>query len=266
MIRVSYIYILTILVLFSCNTNKKPHEMTDEEKLALVQDSIKKYHKTEEERVEEAVAEFRKKRDLERGQKRGEILKTIKENPEIKELILKDDTLTQLPDEIWALRELEILDLRGLKLKTLPAEIANLKQLKELYLFNNKLEELPTEIGELQNLEVLYLGGNRLTSLPDELKNLDQLKILTIDYNRLQTFPEAITELGSLKELRFGNNQIKKIPATISKLKGNIEIFGGIRQNQITKEHMLVVMRDYLPGCNFVDITPERLARDLGVN
>jgi Leucine-rich repeat (LRR) protein len=51
----------------------------------------------------------------------------------------------------------------------LPNEIFNLINLQLLDLKNNKLESFPTEIGNLINLQYLCLQYNQLKSLPTEI-------------------------------------------------------------------------------------------------
>ena len=59
------------------------------------------------------------------------------------------------------------LYLRDNNLTSIPQIIGNLINLKELDLDNNNLISIPQSIGNLSNLERLYLGGNEFTSLPE---------------------------------------------------------------------------------------------------
>jgi Leucine-rich repeat (LRR) protein len=67
------------------------------------------------------------------------------------------------------------LDLSGIGLTELPEAIASLTQLQELYLSNNQLTELPRAIASFTQLQTLNLSFNRLMELPESLENLSQL-------------------------------------------------------------------------------------------
>ena len=79
------------------------------------------------------------------------------------------------------------LDLSGMALTELPPELWELKNLKVLKLGyeytgeKNQLKEIPNEIGQLTQLTELNLSYNQLNTLPDSLGQLTQL----ISLNRL---------------------------------------------------------------------------------
>jgi len=56
-------------------------------------------------------------------------------------LTLKSQLLTEIPKEIFYLKELEALDLSDNLLKKIPEEIGNLSKLEYLFLDNNLLNE-----------------------------------------------------------------------------------------------------------------------------
>jgi len=61
------------------------------------------------------------------------------------------------------------LNLHGMRLTELPEAIASLTQLQTLDLSNNELTELPEAIASLTQLQSLNLWNNQLTELPEAI-------------------------------------------------------------------------------------------------
>src|SRR5437867_2123058 len=79
-------------------------------------------------------------------------------NPEWSEL--KPLQLTELPESLWKLRQLQKLNLSNNQLMTLPESLAALgalTQLQTLNLSNNQLTALPESLGQLTQLQSLDL-------------------------------------------------------------------------------------------------------------
>lgn len=131
---------------------------------------------------------------------------------------LRINGLTYIPNEVWQLEKLEILDLRGNNLAELPPEIGLLKNLRELDLGGNKLRQLPSEIGNLVNLKVLRLWGNQLAMLPLEIGKLSNLQQLDISSNELIELPPEIGKLSNLEKLQVFNNKFTELPPEIGSL------------------------------------------------
>lgn len=68
------------------------------------------------------------------------------------------------------------LDLRNQSLQEIPGEVFNQTQLRILLLSSNQLNNLPAEISTLSNLQTLDLRGNRMFALPAEIERLKNLK------------------------------------------------------------------------------------------
>ena len=132
--------------------------------------------------------------------------------------------LTELPSELFELRQLKELQLGGMpdefmKLKTLSSDINKLTQLEKLSLTYAGLESLPREIGELKNLREMRLFGNHLTDLPDSFTFLESLEFLDLNFNQFSRFPEQLrysNVIGSLPtnliELDFSENELTSFP------------------------------------------------------
>ncbi len=147
-------------------------------------------------------------------------------------LDLADLSLTELPEEIGGLTNLQILDLRWNQLSVLPELIGNLTDLQTLYLRNNYLTVLPEAIGNLTNLQTLEVCDNLLTVLPESIGNLTNLQILEIWNNQLTVLPESIGNLTSLQILSLWDNQLKVLPESIGKLASLQELIS--HDNQLT--------------------------------
>ncbi len=65
-----------------------------------------------------------------------------------------------------------LLDLSRMKLTELPESLDQLKQLQKLYLDHNRLTVLAESLGQLTQLRSLDLSNNQLTSLPESLGRL----------------------------------------------------------------------------------------------
>jgi len=111
------------------------------------------------------------------------------------------------------------LDLSSLQLTELPEAIAALTQLQILYLFDNQLTAVPEAIAALTQLQILYLSDNQLTEIPESINELNQLTKLSISGNQFVHFPSVITRLLNLRELYAIDNAIEQLPNEISNLK-----------------------------------------------
>jgi internalin A len=87
--------------------------------------------------------------------------------------------LTEVPSELFRMKNVKELHLYGNKLCSLPSEIAYLAKLEELWVrlskrldralticrcfqvFNNQLTSLPPELGLLTNLKMLYVRHSK---------------------------------------------------------------------------------------------------------
>ena len=134
------------------------------------------------------------------------------------ELALRGLKLTELPDAIASLTQLQSLNLSDNRLTELPAAIASLTQLETLDLSNNQLTELPEAVGSLIQLKTFYLSDNQLTELPEAITSLTRLQKLYLIGNQLTKLPETIGNFIHLEELVLISNELKTLPDTLSKL------------------------------------------------
>ncbi len=113
------------------------------------------------------------------------------------------------------LKEATKLNLNGMKLTELPESLGNLTQLQLLNLGYNELTELPESFGQLAQLQELNLEKNKLTELPESLGQLTQLQLLNLGYNKLTELPESFGQLTQLQKLSLHSNQLTELPVSL---------------------------------------------------
>lgn len=108
-----------------------------------------------------------------------------------------------------------VLDLSGLGLTEVPESVAKVSQLQALYLDDNQLTTLPESVVRLSRLQVLGLSNNRLTTLSKSIARLSQLRELHLDTNRLAVLPEALRKLTRLERLYLHGNEALGLPQEV---------------------------------------------------
>ncbi|MDR1878696.1 MAG: leucine-rich repeat domain-containing protein [Bacteroidales bacterium] len=116
---------------------------------------------------------FKRKLPADFGQK-------IMRYPHLQELHLTGMRLKKVPDEIWSLTDLIILDLSNNRLDSLPHQVGNLIHLQQLILNRNYLASLPTAIARLSQLSYLDLWSNLIVEFPPEIQVLKS-SLKTVD-------------------------------------------------------------------------------------
>ncbi len=147
-----------------------------------------------------------------------EIPPEVFELKQLEELSLQVNIIKEIPESIGKLQNLTSLDLSGNQLSTLPECIGNLQNLTSLDLQVNQLSILPESIGNLQKLNSLNLGGNDLIEIPESIGNLQKLTSLDLSNNQLSVLPESIGNLQKLTSLDLPANQLSALPESIGNL------------------------------------------------
>ena len=133
-------------------------------------------------------------------------------------LDLRKIKLTELPETLRKLSQLQSLNISATQLTTLPEWLGQLTQLQTLYLNDNKLTELPETLGQLTWLQKLSLQGNKLTELPESLSQLRELRLLDVQLNLLVQLQESLFNLNKLQVLYIGSNRLKILPEWLGRL------------------------------------------------
>ena len=170
-----------------------------------------------QERIEQARPEKARTLDLS-YMELTELPEAIASLTQLQQLDLSDNQLTELPEAIRSLAQLQVLNLSNNWVTELPEAIGSLTQLQELDLHSNQLTELPEAIASLTQLQLLDLSDNQLTELPETIASLTQLQGLYLNNNQLTELPEAIASLTQLQRLYLGNNQLTELPEAITSL------------------------------------------------
>jgi Leucine rich repeat len=142
----------------------------------------------------------------------------------IEKLKLKETDLTEIPAQVFQMRNLKELVIIKSNIKHIPAEIANLEKLEKLVLQFNNIDSIAPEIGYLKKLKYLDLQYNHLDTLPKEIGELSSLEFLYLGNNILEELPKTLGDNTKLKFLYIGKNNLFGLPDELSQLENLIEL------------------------------------------
>jgi internalin A len=177
------------------------------------------YRKAEE-KIEEARRSRAKELDLNR-MGLTELPESLGQLMQLQSLNLSGNHLTALPEWLGELAQLESLNLSHNRLTVLPEGLSRLTQLQTVDLEYNELTALPEKLGQLTQLQQLNLFQNQLTALPESLGQLAQLKRLLLWNNRLTALPKSLGQLSKLELLEVADNRLQTIPESLGALAAN---------------------------------------------
>ena len=140
-----------------------------------------------------------------------------------KELDLIGMDLTELPESLGQLTQLQKLNVHSNQLTALPESLGQLTQLKSLELHGNRLSALPEQLGGLTKVKVLRLGDSTLGEnffgmLPGCIRGMAQLEELYASRCQLEVVPEWIGEFRFLKNLWLIKNAIQDVPSSVARI------------------------------------------------
>jgi Leucine rich repeat len=142
----------------------------------------------------------------------------------LKLIQLVDCDITEIPASINNLVELETLSLPGNNIQVLP-NINNLVKLREIVLMENQLGGLP-DLSILPNLEILDVGSNQLMTFQD-ISNFPSLRELNLEFNEISHFPPIRSTIQSpLNDINLSNNELT-----------NFEVVGNINLRSLDLSH-----------------------------
>ncbi|XP_026313481.1 leucine-rich repeat-containing protein 47-like [Hyposmocoma kahamanoa] len=162
---------------------------------------------------------------------------------------------TGLDGSVFQLTGLNLLNISETCLTNIPDDIKRLVNLQSLLLFGNKIEQFNENITSLPKLKVLDLSRNQLTSIPDSLNKMKELASINFSSNQIETmpkfndFPNLITldvsnnkltsfvdvenaNLPHLTDLKMKGNLIESIPSHVAKSMPSLKNFD-IGDNQL---------------------------------
>ncbi|KAG2318761.1 hypothetical protein Bca52824_011974 [Brassica carinata] len=144
----------------------------------------------------------------------------------LKELLLDETAIKNLPESVSGLTKLVKLSLKGCRsILELPC-LEKLASLEELNLTATGLKNLPSSIGSLKNLQKLYLMHcASLSKIPDTINELTSLKKLFINGSVVEELPLNPGSLQSLTDLSAGGcKHLKQVPTSIGGLDSLLEL------------------------------------------
>ncbi|XP_019614119.1 PREDICTED: malignant fibrous histiocytoma-amplified sequence 1 homolog [Branchiostoma belcheri] len=127
-------------------------------------------------------------------------------------------SLTELPKEVFELKELEALDLRNNKNINISHQLIKLPNLKVLCLDAGFFDTVPAAVIKLPQLEMLILSNNENITLPDEMSGLTNLTVLVLDSCNLDTLPPVVLKLTNLQVLDLSENMQLSLPDELNGL------------------------------------------------
>lgn len=141
----------------------------------------------------------------------------------VTEFFLSNIPLTRLPNELFALRNIQKISVTRGYLRFIPRWIFSLHSLRFLTFTSNRIYAIPEAVGQSNYLEAINLKQNRIVSLPFGLSRAYALKILHLDNNRLlfTDIEHAIISRMSLELLTLYDNPSCSIPESVKRALDN---------------------------------------------
>ncbi|XP_073653158.1 protein flightless-1 homolog isoform X5 [Tursiops truncatus] len=133
--------------------------------------------------------------------------------PSLRAIVARANSLKNsgVPDDIFKLDDLSVLDLSHNQLTECPRELENAKNMLVLNLSHNR--QLPA----MTALQTLHLRNTQRTqgNLPTSLEGLSHLADVDLSCNDLTRVPECLYTLPSLRRLNLSSNQITELSLCI---------------------------------------------------
>ena len=121
---------------------------------------------------------------------------------EVLRLSFKRKLPADFNEKIVKYNYLQELHLKSMRLKAIPQTVWYLSNLTVLDVSNNKLTVISEQLGELLYLERLIINRNDISELPKEISQLTHLRYIDLFSTLIVDFPAEISLLeNSLKEI-----------------------------------------------------------------
>jgi Leucine-rich repeat (LRR) protein len=206
--------------------------------------------------------------------------------PTFSEIADGPNKITQIPDWISELVNLELLNLSGNEIDIVPKSIGQLQNLKQLYLHDNKILFIAHALGQLDNLEVLWIQDNLLYEYdymidelyedynladPTEREDPDQdLDVILLHDNMLNALTDNIIQLKNLINLWFDRRRppiilIKARPEDWQKVFSKFNTPSPLRADEYWMEDFLVWVKNNGIGFYPTPNTPKDLSNISGI-
>uniref|UniRef100_A0AAX7UPE1 Protein flightless-1 homolog n=1 Tax=Astatotilapia calliptera TaxID=8154 RepID=A0AAX7UPE1_ASTCA len=185
----------------------------------------------------------------------------------LEHLSVSHNNLTTLHGELSSLPNLRAVVARANNLKNsgVPDDIFQLDDLSVLDLSYNQLTEIPRDLENSKNMLVLNLSHNSIDSIPNQLFiNLTDLLYLDLSDNKLDSLPPQMRRLVHLQTLILNNNplmhaQLRQLPAMVALQTLHLRNTQRTQSNMPTSLEGLTQLADVDLSCNDLTRVPECL-------
>ncbi|XP_012661468.1 protein flightless-1 homolog isoform X2 [Otolemur garnettii] len=185
----------------------------------------------------------------------------------LEHLSVSHNNLTTLHGELSSLPSLRAIVARANSLKNsgVPDDIFKLDDLSVLDLSYNQLTECPRELENAKNMLVLNLSHNSIDTIPNQLFiNLIDLLYLDLSENRLESLPPQLRRLVHLQTLVLNGNpllhaQLRQLPAMTALQTLHLRNTQRTQSNLPTSLEGLSNLADVDLSCNDLTRVPECL-------
>ncbi|XP_018424815.1 PREDICTED: protein flightless-1 homolog isoform X2 [Nanorana parkeri] len=189
-----------------------------------------------------------------------------------------------IPDDIFQLDDLSVLDLSYNQLAECPRELENARNMLVLNLSHNRqlpamvalqtlhlrntlrtLNNLPTSLEGLTNLSDVDLSMNDLSRVPECLYTLANLKRLNLSSNQIDELSLCIDQWIHLETLNLSRNRLTSLPSAICKLSKLKKIY--LNSNKLDFDGIpsgigkLGILEEFMASNNNLELVPESLCR-----
>ncbi|XP_071330300.1 protein flightless-1 homolog isoform X2 [Trachinotus anak] len=185
----------------------------------------------------------------------------------LEHLSVSHNSLTTLHGELSSLPNLRAVVARANNLKNsgVPDDIFQLDDLSVLDLSYNQLTEIPRDLENSRNMLVLNMSHNSIDSIPNQLFiNLTDLLYLDLSDNKLDSLPPQMRRLVHLQTLILNNNplmhaQLRQLPAMVALQTLHLRNTQRTQSNMPTSLEGLTHLADVDLSCNDLTRVPECL-------
>ncbi|KAL0992507.1 hypothetical protein UPYG_G00094250 [Umbra pygmaea] len=185
----------------------------------------------------------------------------------LEHLSVSHNSLTTLHGELSSLPNLRAVVARANNLKNsgVPDDIFQLDDLSVLDLSFNQLTEIPRDLENSKNMLVLNLSHNSIDAISNQLFiNLTDLLYLDLSDNKLDSLPPQMRRLVHLQTLILNNNplmhaQLRQLPAMVALETLHLRNTQRTQSNMPTSLEGLVHLADVDLSCNDLGRVPECL-------
>uniref|UniRef100_A0A8D0GFE8 FLII actin remodeling protein n=1 Tax=Sphenodon punctatus TaxID=8508 RepID=A0A8D0GFE8_SPHPU len=189
-----------------------------------------------------------------------------------------------VPDDIFQLDDLSVLDLSYNQLTECPRELENAKNMLVLNLGHNRQlpvmialqtlhlrntqrtqSNLPTSLEGLTNLSDVDLSCNDLSRVPECLYTLANLRRLNLSSNQISELSLCIDQWIQLETLNLSRNQLTSLPSAICKLTKLKKLY--LNSNKLDFDGIpsgigkLASLEEFMAANNNLELIPESLCR-----